>query len=76
MSVFDYLRIGDNTLLAAPQIMPSEANLTRLRNILLYGSFGGGYGIKQAKLMSTADELFFSKQGTHSFAGGVVCILC
>ena len=32
---------GDNTLLAAPQIMPSEANLTRLRNILLYGSFGG-----------------------------------
>ncbi len=39
---------GDNTLLAAPQIIPSGANLTRIhnnltriRNILRYGSLGG-----------------------------------
>ena len=31
----------DNTLMAAPQSMPSEAHLTRMRNILHYGSFGG-----------------------------------
>ena len=31
----------DNTLLAAPQFVPSDDKLTRIGNILQYGTFGG-----------------------------------
>ncbi|DBB12582.1 TPA: N-lysine methyltransferase smyd2 [Trebouxia sp. C0006] len=61
--------------MAAPQSMPSEAHLTRMRNILHYGSFGGGYGVEQGKLMSTTDELFLGKQDSHSMWHGLYPLL-
>ncbi|KAL0053517.1 hypothetical protein WJX82_006942 [Trebouxia sp. C0006] len=46
-----------------------------MRNILHYGSFGGGYGVEQGKLMSTTDELFLGKQDSHSMWHGLYPLL-
>lgn len=73
--MFDDLTLDDNTLLAAPQFVPSDDKLTRIGNILQYGTFGGGYGTDQAQLMSTADELFLGKQDSRFIWQGLYPLL-